>query len=485
MITNYIRSTTVAPKINVIACILTISPLIFSPFIYSSIAKPQESPKSSLEYKIHGSQASVHIDVNSNAGNLTATVTIRRGTLEKQIALIEANVDSLHGRKVAFPTSLGSSSISSVDASPIATDFTSSGSLSDSLARGGLPNRYLLVSVPETADFDRLVMIDLQSAEVDLGNQRQFHFQQILVRKDSVDIQRTYSVKSVAPAERSKATNRISVGGTLLSIADVDKEGKIATFGTGLVVHQMFFLTDKNFTNLSQFQNPLALRNDHSFEIVDKATGTVGFRSLGIHHTPRQLPEFKVGEGRIDPASRFAGPIHPQIIEVINRQGSNGILALPYLPLSTRNAQPIANLFDSFSQEYRADLTIEQAALVPKVEISNRPSVESIRDAILVKSTVASESTSTRKGLRIRQEKGLAVLQTISAQFPPALEAIKSIAESAEADATLRSMAKSAAISVERETKQSPKSLKIYQDLVTEAQDSSRCVRAFVPVSNN
>jgi hypothetical protein len=247
----------------------------------------------------------------------------------------------------------------------------------------------------------------------------------------------------------------------------------------------MFFLTDKNFTNLSQFQNPLALRNDHSYDIIDKTTRAVGFRSLGIHHTPRHLPEFKVGDGRIDPASRFGGPIHPQIIEVINRQGSNGILALPYLPLSTRNSQPIANLFDSFSPEYRADLTVEQAALVPKSEISNRASVESIRDAILVKSTVASESASTRKGFRVRQEKGLAILQSISSQFPPALDAIKAIAESTDADSTLRAMAKSAAHNVERETKQSPKSLKVYQELVNEAQDSSRCARSFVPVSIN
>lgn len=206
---------------------------------------------------------------------------------------------------------------------------------------------------------------------------------------------------------------------------------------------------------------------------------------MGIHHTPRHLPDFKVRAGRIDPASRFGGPVHPQIIEVISRQGSNGILALPYLPLATRNPQPITNLFDSFLPEYRADLTIEQASSLPKSQISSRESVEAIRTAILVKSDVTVESQSSKRGLRLRQENGLKVLMSIASQFPPALEAIKSIADAGEADATLRAMAKSAAHQVERETKLSPKSLKAYHELLSDALNSSRCARAFVPVNGS
>lgn len=454
---------------------------------FNDTSVAQSFSSESLEYKIQGSIATVRVDiVTSILGQISASVKIRHGDIEKIVATIAAESNSLNERQITFPSNpiATSSSASSRDnLGEPQTDYTKKGPHADSLARGGLPNGYLLITVPETSSLDRLIMIDLQSAVAELHSQSLFQPQEILVPKDTADIQRTYSVKSVAPAERFKQLARAPVGGTLLSIADVDKEGKIATFGTGLVVHRMFFLTDKNFTNLSRFQNPLALRNDHSYEIIDKTTRVVGFRSIGIHHTPRYLPEFKVGDGRIDLASRFGGPIHPQIIEVINRQGSNGILALPYLPLSTRSAEPIANLFDSFSPEYRADLTIEQAQLVPKSEISNRASVESIRNAILVKSTVTSESASTRRGFRLRQEQGLAILQSISSQFPPALEAIKAIAESADADSTLRGMAKRAAHNIERETKQRPKSLKAYQQLLNEVQESSRCARSFVPVS--
>jgi hypothetical protein len=449
----------------------------------------QSLSSESLEYKIQGSPATVRVDIlTSSIGQISASVKIRHGDIEKIVASIATQSNRLNERQITFPSNpiaTSSSEPQRVNTAELQTDYTKIGAHADSLARGGLPNGYLLITVPETSSHDRLIMIDLQSALAELHSRRLFQPQEILVPKDTADNQRTYSVKSVAPAERSKQLSRAPVGGTLLSIADVDKEGKIATFGTGLVVHQMFFLTDKNFTNLSRFQNSLALRNDHSYEIIDKTTRVVGFRSLGIHHTPRHLPEFKIGDGRIDPASRFGGPIHPQIIEVINRQGSNGILTFRYLPLSNRSAEPIATLFDSFSPEFRADLTVEQARLVPKSEISNRASVESIRDAILVKSTVLSESASTRKGFRARQEKGLAILESISSQFPPALDAIKSIAESADADTTLRAMAKSAAHNVEREIKQSPKSLKVYQELVNEAQDSSRCVRSFVPASIN
>ena len=453
---------------------------LFAAVFFSQTTEAQDRFFESIEYK--DSKATVGIELMSwGSGHVTATVTLRRENSEKVLASIQTHEVKLHGRTIALPTS--GKSLSTQDSS---LPFAVNGKRSDALARGGLPSRYLLISVPETAEHDRLVMIDLQTAEAEIENRKDFLPQEILVLKEGSDVDRTYSVKSVAAPERHKPrAGSSSVGGTLLSIADVDKNGKIATFGTGLVVHQMFFLMDKNFINLAQLQMPLALRNDHSYEIVDKTTGSVALRSLGIHHTPRHLPAFKVRDGRIEPALRFGGPINPLFIEVIGRQGTNGILALPYLPLETRNPQPVTNLFDSFLPEYRADLTIEQASSLPMSQISNRESVEEVRKAILVKSDVTAESQSLKRGLRLRQENGLKVLKSIAIQFPPALEAIKSIADSSEADATLRAMAKSTAHQIERETKLRPKSLKVYQELINDVLTSSQCVRAFVPVTGS
>lgn len=449
----------------------------------SSPLSAQEPPKSFLEYNIPGSQATVYVEFLAlGNGHVTANVKIRRGQSEKLILNIESNFHSITDRKITFPTQFPSSTNVSAD---FEKPFSAEGMHSDSLALGGLQNRYLLVSVPESIVYDRLVMIDLEAAEADLDGRSEFRSQQILVPKHTPDVQRTYSVKAVSPAAKEKPTNVNAPAGTMLAIADVDKDGKIRTFGTGLVVHQVFFLMDKNFINLSHSQQVLALRNDGSYEIIDKSNRSVAFRSLGIHHTPGYLPYLEVRDGSIDPVHRFGGPIHPQIIEVITRQGSNGILALPYLPLRTRDAKPIANLFDSFSPEYRADLTIEQASVLPKIEISNRESVEKIRDAIMLKSTVTAESKFTKKGHRVRQEKGLAILQSISSQFPPALDALKEIALSADADSTLRAMAKTAAHQVERETKQSPNAITFYKALMNSALDSSRCARSFVSVPGN
>lgn len=482
MPTIHLRLCSLTTKICLNAYLAICSILICAPLA------AQEAEGNAFEYKVPASQATVSVEfVTFGSGHITANVTMRKANVEKTIIAIEANLSSLDGRKITLPSIKNSTQNSMQKGRPpeLEKPYTTEGKMSDSLARGGLPSRYLLVSVPETAELDRLVMIDLQAAEADLDGRREFRAQEILVPKENSNIQRIFSVKTVAPVDREKPSARGSVGGTMLSIADVDKDGKIATFGTGLVVHQMFFLMDKDFINLSQAANPFGLKNDHSYEIIDKTTGTTVYRSLGIHHTPRYLPTFTVREGRIDQASRFGGPIHPQIVEVIGRQGSNGILALPYLPLQSRDSQPIANLFDSFQPEYRADLTIEQASLVPKIEISNRESVEKIREAILTKSEVAVESATSRKGLRVRQERGLKVLQNLSSEFPPALEALKAIAISFEADATLRSMAKTAAHEAEREIKRSPKSRKAYIEIVDRVLDSSGCVRAFVPVTFN
>lgn len=452
--------------------------LVLAPalMLLPQIAKSQTPNEESSEYRMLGGKATVTVDlVTFGSGEISANVTLRQGSTETQILKIEATSDSLRGRQIVFPTNPASKSQTNG-----AQLFTFNGQHADSLGRGGLPNGFLLISVPESATHDRLVMINVEAAIADIENKKEFHPQEILVPRENSDNQRTYAVKPVAgPSVR---TSTRAVGGTLLSIADVDKEGRIATFGTGLVVHQVLFLMDKNFTNLGGIRPSLSLRNDHSFDIIDTKTQTQIFRSLGIHHAPRHLPEFKIRDGRIDQATRFGGPIHPQIIEVICRQGSNGILSLPYLPLKSKDAGPITDLLASFRPEYKADLTIQQAALLPRLEISTVESVKMISDAILVKSSVTEESNATKSGLRHRQKQGLDVLASIASEFPPALEELKILSESQAADATLRAMAKAAVIEVERETKKSPKSLKAYNDLLSDVMDSSRCVRAFVPV---
>lgn len=380
------------------------------------------------------------------------------------------NRSSAQNRQAILPTP----QTKSLDLYLADRSYITDGPASQTLASASLAQGLLVLSVPENQTHDRLIIINIKSL---LKNPRA-RAQEFLVSRTPENHIRYYSFRPI------EVDARWGQGGpqqaTLISLADIEQStGRMRTTGAGVMIHQLYFEIDSAFLDFNESKDNLKLHRSTQNGIVNKENGKTVYPIKGAHSVPHVLPDMHLSEGRIDPSVVMRGLIHPAIISTVSKQGSNGILSLPYLPLTSQNPAPVKELFDKFDSELKAELTITRAEALPRELQGTKSSVSEIMEAILAQSDVAKESPETRKARRLTQDRGLRLLARLAPSSPYAVEALHSISASELADSTLKSLTRQAINSLPGDLKGKKKSLIAAQEFIASLTTSVRCGASF------
>lgn len=352
--------------------------------------------------------------------------------------------------------------------------YSAEGPASQTLTSASLAQGLLVFSVPENETHDRLVIINIKSL---LKNPRT-PAQEFLVSRVLKNHIRYYSFRSIDVDARWG--QGIARQATLISVADIEQStGHMRTIGSGVLVHQLYFEIDRAFIDFSESKNSLKLHRSTQNGIVNKENGKMVYPIKQAHSVPHFLPDMHHSEGRIDPSVVMRGLIHPAIISTVSKQGSNGILSLPYLSLTTQSPAPVKELFEKFDSELKAEIIISQAEALPRETQSTKRSISEIMEAILAQSEVAKESVETRKTRRMTQDRGLRLLARLAPYSPYAVEALNSIAASELADSTLKSLTRQTINSLPGDLRGKKKSLVAAQEFIASLTTSVRCGASF------
>lgn len=379
------------------------------------------------------------------------------------------------GRRVTLPSPVSQTLDRYTTDRPYSFDTANSARL----ASASLPQGLLAFSVPENATTERLVLMNISAL---LKNPRT-PAQEVMLARQTENTMRFYSLRSIDVDARWGNGGKQQA--TLISVADVDSTtGAFRTTGAGVFIHQLYFNIDRAFHDFNEIKEPLRVQRSIQSGIVrlgptGEPEGKMVYQVGKPHAVPHFLPEMREASGRIDPSVLVRGSIHPSIIATVSKQGADGILALPYLPLSSRDPKVLNDLFEKFDSQYKAELTIREAEATPRDSLRNTNSVNQIVEAILAKSDVSGENAKTRQARRSTQERGLRLLARIGSDYPYALEALSAIAASEKADSTLKRMATQEVKNLPGDLRGKQKSQKAAQELIETISASVRCGASF------